>query len=150
MKLYVKIALAVVTFLAISGILVALYMFNLKHTNLAKAKPDFVLTSSDLQKEFEVNQTMASAKYIKKIIEVSGIVSSVTQADSNNFNISLKTGNDISSVICTFSGIGDLLKFKSGSNIVIRGECSGYTQLFPGEPPLDVLLNNCAVAAQRK
>jgi hypothetical protein len=149
MKTYVKIAIFVVSFIALSAILAGLYLYNLKHTDMAKARPDFIITSTDLQKEFEVNETTASARYINKVIEVTGTIASVTQAGGNNLNISLKTGNDISSVICTFPTIGDPSKIKTGDNIVLRGECSGFTQLFPGEPPLDVLLNNCAVIVHK-
>jgi hypothetical protein len=150
MKLYVKIALFVVSFIAIAAILAGLYMFNLKHTDMAKANPDFIITATVLQKEFEDNQTAASAKYINKILEITGIIASTTPADNKNLNIELKTGNSISSVICTLPAITDTSKFKSGDEITLRGECSGFTQLFQGEPPLDVLINNCAIILKRK
>lgn len=149
MKSYVKIAIFVVAFIALSAILAGLYLFNLKHTDMAKARPDFIITATALQKEFEVNETTASAKYINKVVEVTGTIASVTKAGSNNLNISLKTGNDISSVICTFPAIADPSKLKTGDIIALRGECSGFTQLFEGQPPLDVLLNNCAVIVHK-
>jgi hypothetical protein len=149
MKFYVKIALFVVLVIAISGILYGLYLFNLKHPDTAKAKPDFVITSTVLQKEFEDNEKAASAKYINKILEVTGIIVSVTPVDSANTNISLNTGNNVSSVICTFPVL-DHSKIKIGEEITLHGECSGFTQLFPGEPPLDVLINNCSKVPKRK
>ncbi len=149
MKNYVKIAIFIVAFIALSAILAGLYMYNLKHTDMAKAKPEFVISASALQKEFEDNETTASAKYINKVIEVTGKIASVTQTDGNNLNISLITGNEISSVICTLPVIADLSKIKTGDIISLRGECSGFTQLFPGQPPLDVLLNNCAVIVHK-
>jgi hypothetical protein len=149
MKTYVKIGIFVVSFIALSAILAALYLYNLKHTDMAKAKPDFIITAAAIQKEFEDNETISSAKYINKVIEVTGTVASVTQTGGNNMNISLKSGNDISSVICTFPVIKDPSKIKNGDIIVIRGECSGFTQLFDGQPPLDVLLNNCAVVIHK-
>jgi hypothetical protein len=149
MKPYVKIAIFVVSFIALSAILAALYMFNLKHTDMAKARPDFIINATALQKEFEDNETTASAKYINKVIEVTGTIASVTKAGGNNLNISLKTGNDISSVICTFPAIVDPAMIKAGDNITLRGDCSGFTQLFEGQPPLDVLLNNCAVVVHK-
>jgi hypothetical protein len=148
MKTYVKIGIFVVSFIALSAILAALYLYNLKHTDMAKARPDFVITAAAIQKEFEDNETIASAKYINKVIEVTGTVASVAQT-GDNLNISLKSGNDISSVICTFPVIKDPSKIKNGDIIVIRGECSGFTQLFDGQPPLDVLLNNCAVVIHK-
>jgi hypothetical protein len=142
MKTYVKIALFVVSFIALSGILAALYMFNLKHTDMAKAKPDFIISATALQKEFEDNETSASAKYTNKILEVSGTIASVKPADNNTLSISLVTGSDISSIICTFPAITDPLKFKPGDEIKLRGECSGFL--------MDVLLNNCAVIVNKK
>lgn len=137
MKTYVKIALFIVSFIALSAILAALYMFNLKHTDMAKAKPDFIITATLLQKAFEENEAAASNMYNNKILEVTGIIASVKPADNNIINISLVTGNDFSSVICTFPAISDPSKFSTGNEITLRGECSGFL--------MDVLLNNCAV-----
>jgi hypothetical protein len=142
MKPYIKIALFVVLFIAVSAILAALIMYNKKHTDTSKAKPDFVVTAVSIQKEFEDNETSASARYINKILEVSGTIATVAQADSSNLNITLKTGNDMSSVICTFHKRADNLKFIPGDEITLRGECSGFL--------MDVLLNNCAAVQSRK
>lgn len=137
MKTYLKIALFVITFIAISAILAALYMYNLKHTDRAKAKPDFVITATLLQKAFEDNEIASSAKYINKIIEVSGKIASIKPLENNIVNISLETGSDLSSVICTLPAITEPSKFSAGDEITLRGECSGFL--------MDVLLNNCAV-----
>jgi hypothetical protein len=142
MKPFVKIVLFIVLFIAVSAILAALIMYNKKHMDTAKAKPDFVVTATSLQKEFEDNETAASARYINKILEVSGTIASIIQADSSNLNVSLKTGNDMSSVICTFHCRTDNPKFKPGDEIALRGECSGFL--------MDVLLNNCAAVQARK
>jgi len=53
MKPFIKIALFVVFFLALGGILAALYMFNKQHKDMLKTTPDFIITASDLQKDFE-------------------------------------------------------------------------------------------------
>jgi hypothetical protein len=142
MKTYIKIALFIVTFIALSAILAALYMYNLKHTDMAKARPDYVVTASLLQKAFEDDETTASAKYINKILEVTGTIVSVKPADNNIISISLKTASDLSSVICTFTAISDPAKFRTGDEIILRGECSGFL--------MDVLLNNCAVIDNKK
>jgi hypothetical protein len=141
MKPYVKIILFIVLVVALITILTALIGFNKKHADTAKVRPDFVITATTLQKEFEDNETAASARYINKIIEVSGIIASTSLSDSAHLNISLKTGSDISSVNCVFPAIGDLSKFKPGDEITLRGECSGFL--------MDVLLKNCAIIAKR-
>lgn len=137
MKTWVKIALLIVIFIALSAILAALYYYTLKHTDMSKAKPDFVITATVLQKEFEDNETTASIKYINKIIEVTGNIASIKPVENNYVNISLVTGSDVSSVNCTFPAIADPSKFKPGDAITLRGECSGFL--------MDVLLSNCAV-----
>jgi hypothetical protein len=137
MKTYTKIALFVVSFVALSVILAALYYYNLKQTDMSKAKPDFVLSSTVLLKAFEDNETEASTKYINKILEVTGTISLIEKAKDNILNVSLSAGSDHSSVICTFPAITDMSLFTSGAEITLRGECSGYL--------MDVLLNNCAV-----
>jgi tRNA_anti-like len=142
MKTYVKIALFGIFFIALITILAALILYNKKHPDTAKVKPDFIVTATALQKEFEVNEATASARYINKILEVTGTIISVTRADSTHINISLKTGSEISSVICTFPGIGDPTKFKTGEEITLHGECSGFL--------MDVLLNNCSMIMNRK
>jgi len=134
--------LFIVFFIALSVILGAIIMFNKKHPDTSRTKPDFIITATALQKEFEDNEATASACYIKKILEVNGLISSITQADSKHLNISLKTGSDISSVICTFTTISDPSRFKTGEEITLRGECSGFL--------MDVLLNNCSIIMNRK
>jgi hypothetical protein len=142
MKSYVKIALFVVFFVAVAGILAAIYLYNLKPKDLQKVKPHFVITATDLQRAFEENEKASSEKYINKIIEVSGEITSVKTGEKNSMNVSLKTGSDFSAVICTFPTVSDTTFFKTGNQITLRGVCSGFL--------MDVLLNNCAVIKNTK
>ena len=137
MKTSVKIALFVVFFMALAGILFGLYMFNLKAKDLQKVKPDFVITAGELQKAFEANETTANTTYLDKVIEVSGTINDLKSGEGNTFNVSLKTESPMSSVICTFQSMTGLQNLKSGDQITIRGQCSGFL--------MDILLNNCVV-----
>ena len=94
------------------------------------------MTSIDLQKAFETDEAGSSAKYINKIIEVTGEIASVKPGEKSFINVSLRTGSDLSSVICTFPA-SDTTFFKTGNQITVRGICSGFL--------MDVLLNNCAI-----
>jgi len=141
MKTYVKVALFFVTFIALAAILAALYFYNLKATDMSKAKPDFILTASALQKAFETDETKASGNYINKIVEVTGKIASVKPGENNVVSISMVTESDLSSVICTFPTITNPSLFRVGDEITLRGECSGFL--------MDVLLNNCALIRQK-
>jgi hypothetical protein len=113
MKKSVKIALFAAAFLGLAGISIGLYLFNLQDKNLQKAKPDFV------------------------IIEVTGTIESVKAGEGNITNVALKTGSELSSVICTLSPQSDPATLASGNEVKIRGVCSGFL--------MDVLLNNCVI-----
>jgi len=137
MKTYIKVALFIVTFIALSAILAALYYYNLKSTDMAKAKPDIFITASALQKAFEDDETKASIDYINKILEITGNIASIKPAENGVISISLVTESDLSTVICTFPAVRDTSVFRVGDQITLRGECSGFL--------MDVLLNNCAL-----
>jgi len=137
MKKSIKIALVVVATLGLAGICVGLYLFNLQAIDLQKAKPDFAMTSIDLQKAFEDNEAVSITKYVNKIIEVTGTIESVKAGEGNITNVALKTGSELSSVICTLSPQSGPAPLVSGNEVTIRGECSGFL--------MDVLMNNCVV-----
>ena len=135
-KIY-KIALIAASIIVLAGILFGLYKYNLKPKDLQRVKPDYVITATDLLKAFESDENTASTTYIGKVVEVSGILQSVKTGENNNLSIALKTGSDLSSVICTLPGNSDPSDFSIGEQITVRGECSGFL--------MDVLLNNCSV-----
>ena len=137
MKTYVKILLGVVVFIALAGIGIALVLFIMPHKDLGKARPDFVITAIDLQKAFEDNESAATAKFVNKVIEVRGIIESVKPGEGSILNVTLKTGSDLSSVICTFARDADPSKLNTGNQVTIRGQCSGFL--------MDVLLNDCSL-----
>ncbi len=137
MKTKFKIPLIAVVVIALAGVSFGLYMYNLKPKNLQKTKPDFVVTPAALLKAFESDENAATAKYVNKIIEISGTIQSVKPGENSALTISLNTGSDISSVICTLQGKAGPSNFRAGEQITIRGECSGYL--------MDVLLNNCSL-----
>lgn len=137
MKPIVKIALFVVFFLALGGILAALILFNKQHKDLLKVKPDYIISAADLQKAFEDSEAEAAAKYVNRVIEVNGRIESVKTGEENFLSVTLRTGSDFSSVICTFPAGTDPSLFSSGNMVTLRGECSGYL--------MDVLMNNCVL-----
>jgi hypothetical protein len=140
MKPWIKVGAIVILVIGITGILTGLYFYNLKSKDLRKVKPDVTITSVDLQKAFEENEKEASAKYIGKVIEVRGEIASYKPGEKNSFNISLRTGNDLSLIICTLPVIPDSTGLSAGGTIAIRGVCSGYL--------MDVLMNNCVLIAK--
>jgi hypothetical protein len=135
-----RISAGLVLLLIIGGISYGLLQFNKKHSNLNKVKPEFVLGSADLYSEFDKDETAATAKFINKVIEVSGNVAELEFGSSDStLSITLRPDDKFSGVICTFPSIKNQasVNVKKGDQISVRGECSGMM--------MDVLLNNCVI-----
>lgn len=137
MRPSIKIIILAIFLIGGTALMTGVYLFNETHADLSGMKADFTVTAAALQKEFETNEAAASAKYINKVIEVTGPVTSLAPGDNRNLSISLGTGNPLSAVICTLAKPEDPSKYRQGQEITVRGECSGFL--------MDVLLNNCAV-----
>ncbi len=137
MKLYIKIILGVVLLFTITGILAALYLYNKHPRSLQNIKPDYTVSASALLKEFEDDETGSTAKYVNRILEVTGTITEVRKSEKDILNVTLNTGNDLSVIICTFPAGTDEIKLVAGHDITVRGKCSGFL--------MDVLLNDCVV-----
>jgi hypothetical protein len=137
MKKLIKAGLIIGAVALVAGVAGGIYMFGKKHKDLSVTKPDFIIQADALLKEFETNEQEASLKYINKVIEVSGTISSAEKGEGTAWNIALDTGSDFAKILCTFSSVGDASQLQSGKEVVLRGECSGYL--------MDVLLNNCQI-----
>jgi RecJ-like exonuclease len=138
MKPLYKIALLGTFIVVFSIVCYAVYLYYMEAADTGSIKPDYTISATELQKAFETDEAAASSKYINKVLQVSGTIISIAQTEGNNVNITLKTGSDLSSVICTFPASRVHSKLNEGEEITIKGQCSGYL--------MDVLLNNCAVA----
>lgn len=136
-KTWYLVILVIIFLVVIAGTFTAVYLYNLKVKDLEKAKADYVMTASELQKAFELEEDLAVQKYANKIIDVTGEIESVKYGENNSVNVSLATASNYTSVICTFLNIDGLPELRPGQTITIRGECSGYL--------LDVLMNNCII-----
>lgn len=137
MKKSYKFLITSVLVIGAAGIIAAAYMFNLRHKDLSKVRPDYVISAEELQKAFETDESGATGKYVNQVLEVTGIIFSVKEGENNALSISLKTLSDLSAIICTLQETSGESDFKSGDQVTIRGECSGFL--------MDVLLNNCTV-----
>lgn len=137
MKKIIKAGLIIGAVAVVAGVAGGIYMFGKKHKDLSVTKPDFVIQADALLKEFETNEQEASLKYINKVIEVSGTISSAEKGEGTAWSIALDTGSDFAKILCTFTSIDDTTQLEPGKQVVLRGECSGYL--------MDVLLNNCQI-----
>lgn len=137
MKKFYRIGLIVLIIVVLGGVFIGIYLFNLKDKDLKEVKPDFALTANDLLNTFEADEPAADSTYLNRIIDVTGIVESVKFGENNAVNVSFKTENPLSAVICTFNSTPDNFRIEPDDTVTIRGELTGFL--------MDVLLNNCVI-----
>lgn len=137
MKPAIRNVLIAVLLLGLIGIITGIYMYTKKSPDLSKVKADFVLQVSELVNDFNQDEAAASAKYIDKVVEVTGLVSTIEIAGDSTMNVTLVNKDQMSGVICTFHDFANpaSIEFKEGEIITVRGVCSGML--------MDVLLNDC-------
>ncbi len=123
--------------LGIIGIAVAVYMYNKPHKNIRNSKADFKMEATRLIAEFEENETEANARYLDKVIEVSGIVSKVSADEKENITVTLEGESPLSGVVCQFDNLSThpRTNFSEGENVTFKGICTGLL--------MDVLMVRC-------
>ncbi|MEM9917129.1 MAG: hypothetical protein AAF990_03495 [Bacteroidota bacterium] len=100
---------------------------------------DFNLSASELMSDYQLDEGEADGKYLDKVIEVMGVLQSVQKLKNGRIQLSLKTGEEIGSVLCNLekgkeSAIASL---KVNSPIRVKGICMGML--------MDVLLESSVV-----
>lgn len=136
MKPFTKL-LYLIIFIVVAGTIAGVYMYNKPQKDLNRQKADFVLTASELHKEFTADEPAANLKYIGKTIEITGKITSVNIEKEKAVSIILETSDKTSSVICTFRQSMDPREIDTMKPATVRGELSGFL--------MDVLVNNCVL-----
>jgi hypothetical protein len=112
------------------------YRVSKPRPGLDNVTPALSITAVELYKQYQTNESAADSQFLKKVIEVTGVVADIQGTDST-LNIELQ-GGDMGGVNC---GIADAnIKTNSlqkGSIVKLKGECKGFI--------MDVLLNDCVI-----
>ena len=113
-----------------------LYQFNRPHTSTAGLHADYSLTAVELFDNFQKDEAAANKKYLGKVIEIRGMISSI-QTGANNISI-LMEASPAGGVNCSCSndGAGSFRNLKKGDTLTIKGRCTGFL--------MDVNLVDCA------
>jgi tRNA_anti-like len=129
-----RILLALVALACIGGG-VAYYLWNKPHQNMNTAKTDVTIDAMALFTEYNADEAACNAKYLDKVIAVSGKVKEVAN-DEGTVKVSLDTNSDFG-VRCELSTTTTHARttFTPGEQVTFKGTCSGLN--------FDVQLNNC-------
>lgn len=118
----VVIAFAVIFFL----------MWN-KAPRKAEDEKGIPVSAVALSAEFGNDEAGANAKYLKKVLEVSGTISEVSNNQDGQTVALLQADDPIGGVQCTMRDKG--VSLQTGQQVTVKGFCNGYTMV--------VLLSDC-------
>jgi flagellar basal body-associated protein FliL len=132
MKKWVKILLAIIIVIAITGGIVAYRIFNKEHRDVTKEQ-GVQLSAQQLYDAFRTNEAAANKIYLDKAIEMKGEVAEVTTNQDGNTVVNFKTNDPLFVINCTFKTNPGQLKI--GDTITFKGICTGYI------PDANVVIN---------
>ena len=102
-----------------------LYIFHKPHRDFIQEEAFYSLSAQELLFDFQSNEERGNKKYLNQVVQISG---KVTLIDGFN-GIILEN-----SVYC----ISEDMKVSLGDNVIVKGRCAGYDDLF-----LQVTLDQC-------
>jgi cytochrome c-type biogenesis protein CcmE len=90
------------------------------------------INATDLFREFSENEQQATQTYNGKVLEITGIVSSIATNQEGKTIVQLQTNDPLFGINCTMEKEEMI---KEGETVTLKGVCSGFTT--------DVILIRC-------
>lgn len=118
-----------IAILGFVGLGTAVFLFNQKHEGLIDVDADHVIDAVSLYMAFEEDEGNANKRYLGKIIEVEGKISSIERPSETSVNILMEAReNAFGGINCSFTeeNLNQISSLRKGDKIKIRGECAGF------------------------
>lgn len=128
-----RIILLVAIALLIAAV-IGYYQYNKPHRE-ASGEAFVSIQATELFSLFTSNEEQANENYLDKIIEVTGVISSVTLNQHGDQVLVLESNDPMFGVSCTLTKSKST--FIEGDNVRLKGFCRGYLS--------DVVLTDCVV-----
>jgi len=150
MKKWIIVTLIVIV---LGGVGTALYMFFMPHRDVQKVEAFAEISAADFVHEYLADPASANDKYLdeegeSKVIIVTGLISSISKDQNNQFVIVLKDPNEKLGVSCTFmaSTNNQAASLKVGNPVKIKGVIRSGAEHDPDlDLDTDAILEKCAV-----
>ncbi len=109
-------------------------VYNKPHRKLGD-EPGIAIKADALLESFIRDEAAANLAYLDKVLEVDGIVSSISINQDGKQVIYLETNDPLFGISCTLDQSVDALDI--GESVTIKGFCKGYLS--------DVVLTSCKI-----
>jgi hypothetical protein len=141
MKNVIKYLLISVAGIGLIALLIGIYLFNKPQPGITKQKTEYIVDALSLMTEYRLDEEKANAKYLGKILEVSGEVMAIESSMDGSVSYSLE--DPLFGVTCTINGTeqeamqGRGIEVKKGTLVTMKGRCDGVLT--------DVRISDCVV-----
>ena len=115
----------------------AYMQFNKEHRDIAAEEASVQVSSTDLFNAYVADEVAANAKYLDKVVEVSGVITELNM-DAGSEMVVLQTSDDFFGVNVYFDDVKSLDGLTAGKSIRIKGHCTGGDEM-------GVVMAECAV-----
>ncbi|OQP64007.1 hypothetical protein A3860_21540 [Niastella vici] len=115
------------------------FLYQKPPPDIRKEKGGIEITAIELLKAFQQDEMAGNAKYVDKVLIVSGIVNGIQTDSSGQATVTLRTNDLLAAVTCSFYQDDEgVKKIKTGAPVRIKGICTGMLS--------DIVLNKCSLA----
>lgn len=112
---------------------------SMVHPTIAPGPTPIPVTANALQRQQEANQVYWNEHYQDRLVEISGVISSITETGSN-YDVKFGTENPLTNVVCKV-GSGHkstVLTLAAGESIKVQGTVSD-------DGLFDIVVKNCSI-----
>lgn len=120
------------------GAATGIYLWNKPHQNIQKATADLTVEAPALMADFNTDETTANARYLDKVVSVTGKVQTVNSGNGSTL-ISLEANDDLGVISCELDPAVQhpRTNFSPGEQLTLKGVCAGKM--------MDVVLTRCVI-----
>jgi len=116
---------------------IGFYLWNKPHRDIASEDAAHSVTADELFDAFEADEASANAKYLDKVVEVSGPLAEVTVNGAGQSVLTITAANAMLGGINATMQSTDAPAVTAGNNVKVKCRCTGFL--------MDVILVNCTV-----
>jgi len=133
----IKIVLGLIILISIA-VTVGWLQYNKPHVDVYNEKADYILSADRLISDYSTDEMAADKKYVSKIVEIKGNVSSVSGSNGNGAVTFAIQGYE-TGITCNFQSNENIkvVKLKTNQSVTVKGICTGML--------LDVMMKECVV-----
>jgi hypothetical protein len=141
--LVMKKAVLALAVLALIGGAYGYYEYNRGHESMSSAAATESVAATEVFQAFATDETAANTKYLGKVIEIKGKVSSsVTEEGATT--VVLFAGSETGTISCKLDPLAQHKRtsFTEGEEVLVKGICTGSLSMMD---EVEVILERCVV-----